>query len=381
MGQYKLPEKWDSWPTKDISIGGVKRKAKVDPETNAAYLLDERGEWTGKQGYLPTPAINAGDTTTAENTDDTPDAAPKLTKKVRKKGGTNPLLIGIIIVLAILLLFKGNGKSGSGKTYDVIIAMENIQPGEYIGEKLSAATITEEEYRKYISEGGLYSPDEYEQIQFYVATAFIPKDGCITYTNVGEEYNKSNPWMMETQQATITIPIDAWTDTLDDYIWGNEISLKVTARRTMSSANYPGSEHPEAPGAEITSKLETVQVNTYLYQKLTIVDVLDKSGNSLYSRFASQAAIPTLYLSDCVTARYESYSDVVADMPTYIVIAVSHEVHEWWVQIGSSLYTRTYEISVTGANCATELQANTYDAMQKLVEAMKPIWNGVEENA
>lgn len=381
MAQYKLPEKWDEWPTKDVTLGGVKKKAKLDPETNAIYLLDENGNWTGKKGMAPAskPAGGGTDSTSSEEGQTGAAPAPK-TKKV-KKSKVNLLLVIIIGVLLVLLFTKDGNIINTEKTYEVIIAMSNIQPGEKVTGKLASKTITESEYLKYASEGGMYKPDEYELIQFYVATSFIPQDGYITYANIAKEYNKTNPWTIETPPATITLPISATTSNLDIFLWGNELQITVTTRKVIKNTDYPAAERPSSPGASSSSQLETTQIDTYTLEKVRIIDVLDKSKNSLYSKFASQAAIPTLYREDCIASRYKTLANIEDDTPAYIVVEVPSSLLSWWQQINSSLYTRHFTYKYTGVGCENDLQLTTYTSLKTFIAQLKTRWETVKEAA
>ena len=57
MSNYTTPENWDSLPVKEATLGGVRRKIKVDSDNNIIYLMDEHGNWTGEKAKCANDAI------------------------------------------------------------------------------------------------------------------------------------------------------------------------------------------------------------------------------------------------------------------------------------------------------------------------------------
>lgn len=382
MANYTLPENWDSFPIKNAVMGGVKKRIKLDEENNIIYLLDESGNWTGEKCKAPPkkPAGNgeeeSQDTASTDESgqEDGEKKPEKKKKKPKKSSGATPLLIIIICILAGLLLWQNFGATESeAKQYPVIVAMENIYPGDVVSEKLASTTISEEDYARYKSEGGLYHPDEYSEIKNYVATEFIPKDGCITYANVGEVFNIQNPWTM-TGCHTILLPVSATTDDLEEFIWGNRITLQIRVEHTIEYFDeYPG-HRPSVDGIEGYSELKYRQIDYYTLKGYTIVDVLNSKMKSLYSSYAGVAAIPDNYLEVCLPVRYKSEDEIRDDMPAYIAIEVSEEVLEWWEDANHAYYGET-EVSVSwmkviGSGCENELQSKTHFRIQSILEKL-----------
>lgn len=387
MANYTLPENWDSFPVKNAVMGGVKKRIKLDEENNIIYLLDENGNWTGEKCVAPPkkPAGNGDEesqdaATTEASAQDTGEKKPeKKKKKPKKSSGATPLLIIIICILGGILLWQNFGNTKpEAKRYPVIVAMENIYPGDVVSEKLASTTISEEDYARYKAEGGLYHPDEYSEIKKYVATEFIPKDGCITYANVGEVFNIKNPWTM-TGCHVIVLPVSVTTDDLEEFIWGNRINLQIRVEHTIEHFDeYPG-HRPSADGIEGYSELKHRQIDYYSLKGYTIVDVFNNKMKSLYSSYAGVAAIPDNYLEVCLPVRYKSEDEIKDDMPAYIAIEVSEEVLEWWEDANHAYHGET-EVSVSwmkviGSGCENELQSKTHfrikGILEKLVDAME----------
>lgn len=371
MNEHKLPDNWDALPVKDVTTGGTRRKVKYDQQKNIVYLLDEHGDWTGEAGQAPArPATNA------EGQEDGTEEKKEIRRPPKAKSKSTPIFIAIIVVLCVLLVLQNSsGSVSTQKQYSVIIAMENIQPGEALkGKKLSAHSISMEEYYQYAASGGLYLESEYKNIENYYATSFIPKDGYLSYTNIGESFQATNPWTLSGASTTITIPIDATLDSLSQFIWGNEINLTVVARSVVETNKYPNAYRPESPEIEGSSSLQSVQIDTYKLNGFTIVDVLNDQKRSLYSTYASLAAIPKLYQEDCLNARYASGNQVQSDIPAYIKIAVSKETAEWWEKIANKRYTVTVTIDIIGVNCETSYQNETYQAMKAMLPILKSAW-------
>ena len=177
MSNYTTPENWDSLPVKEATLGGVRRKIKVDSDNNIIYLMDEHGNWTGEKAKCANDAIMGRKKADEEQSSEEAELPrPPAGPKRKRKNALTPILVAIIVVLAALLLIQNAGGSITARRYTVIIAMEDIHPGDSIEGKLSSASITAEEYARYANEGGLYSDEMYKEIKSYVATEFIAKD-------------------------------------------------------------------------------------------------------------------------------------------------------------------------------------------------------------
>lgn len=368
MNQNKLPDNWEALPVKDVTTGGTRRKVKYDQESNTVYLLDEHGNWTGEAAKAPTRPAETSAGSGA-------DGEQQIRRPPKAKSKSTPIFIAIIVVLCVLLFIQNfSGPIASSQSYNIIIAMENIQPGETIKGKLASRTVSTEEYYKYAATGGLYLDTEYKKIEGYVATSFIPKDGYISYTNVGESFQATNPWTLSGAANTITIPIDATIDNLERFMWGNEITLTVVARSVIDTVKYPDAYRPSSPEVNGSSSMQSVQIDTYTLTDFTIVDVLNDQKRSLYSTYASLAAIPQLYQKDCLAARYETGNQVQSDIPAYIRIAVSEETAEWWEKITVKRYSLSVTIEITGVKCETAYQNETYLALKAMLPGMKSAW-------
>lgn len=388
MSQYKLPEGWENWPVKQVTIAGKQHNVRYDEKNSYAYLLDDKGNWTGKTANASRKAITA-DTDTGEEADDsenegeqTEDQQPPKKKKITlhntRKSKTNPILIIIIAILAGLLLFKNTSSGPSETTFEVIVAMENIQPGQPVEGKLSAITISAEEYRAYTVNGGIYHADQYDGIRSFIATDFIQKDSLITYTNVGRNFSAKNPWIMNIgTDAVIIIPVtDAGTN-LSKYICGNVIDLTVTVETIMKTDDCLDAERPDIPEASSSSSQKIVQVDTYTIRNLVIVDVLNKGQESLYSTHAALAAIPEEHRAETLASRYNIASKVNKDTPAYVTLRVSKECKDWWQTI-TGKYDSEISVKIsftTNINCTNDAQTKAYSAISSMMPTLADTWN------
>lgn len=378
MAVYKLPENWETFPIIEINLGGVRKKVRYDEGNNIVYLLDEQGGWTGEQASVPKPSDTPPPPPEPEQENFGENRNEPVTKSGRKKKSIlTPILCAIIAVLSILLLTKGKSNTPTQKTYSVVIAMDNIQPGETIDGKLASVTISAEEYRQYAATDGLYSASEYNTIKKYVATEYIPKDGYVTYTNVGETYRVVNPWTIAgTEKVTINVPVEVSAKNLKDYLWGNRITLTVIAKRNLGTAeNAPDAYRPESPEVTGSSTYQTVQTDTYLLKNVTIIDLLDAEKASLYDAYCALEAIPEVYQSECLTNKFSSQDEIEDYRPAYIKLAVLPETAEWWTEINrTKKYTISISMEVTGAECDTGHQSEVYLAMKQLFTGMAQAW-------
>ena len=391
MATENLPDNWASLPVMDAVAGGKQMRVKYDNEKQRLYLLDEKGGYTGK--FLDANAaksIDPDELNTPEQEKEKPpesqdeqeqpengmedenDEKP-VKKKTRRRKQSNLLtgvLVAIIICLCGLLYIQSN-KSSPEKQYTIIIAMDNIQPGMPIKGKLASFTIPASDYNLYGKEG-LYLASEYESIENYVATTFIPKDGRITYSNIGESFQITNPWKPGTNSSYITIPVQAEIDDIDKYIWGNQITLTVVTTKVLSTDSFPNAVHPSTPDASCTSLLQSVQIDTYTISDATIFEVLNDQKKSLYSSYASMAAIPRIYQESSFSSRYSSEGyQVQSEIPAYIQIKVSKETVSWWETLNAGRYTVSVSINVTGSNCETSFQDETYQAIKTMLPTLK----------
>jgi hypothetical protein len=402
MAKYKLPDNWDALPIKDATMGGVKKRIKVDNENGYIYLLDENGDWTGEKCKKPGDPPNqekkpkeeepkeapgatqdtAGSSQNAAASQDVPEQAkeqdgeqPAKKKKKRRKSVLTPILLAVIAVLAVLLVLQNAGDVMPEKTYSVIVALENIQPGDPIEGKLAATTISATEFSQYSSKGGLYHPDEYDYIKSYVATEFIPADSCITYANVGEEFQASNPWMQDVGY-TITIPIYADVTNLQDFIWVNNLYIELQVEHAVGLEDWPDADRPYTPDAEGSSKLKIVQVDNYTMNSFTIVDVLNDKKQSLYDTYAAFTAIPELYQDECLASRYTSEEEIIADTPAYIKIEVNEATIKWWETITKTKNKSiTVSVYVVGSGCDNQLQNDTHLKIKAIIPDVVYAWN------
>lgn len=372
MAEYKLPENWEAMPVVNAMIGSNRKRIKYDKDSGLVYLLDDEGNWTGEKATAP-PALKASllKNVTEESSADG-ESAP-LRKPKAQKSKLTPFLIIIIIVLAAIIFMQNGSNIIGTNTYSVIIAMQNIQPGEEVDGKLAAKTISAEEYMQYSTAGGVYLASDFASIEDYVATSFIPQDGVITYTNVGTSYIATNPWKQKTKPYTITIPIEATTDNLSQLIWGTTANITITAKKVLSENKYPDADPPVADEVEDSSTLQTIHIVTYRMDNVTIVDVLSSQKQSLFADYAAMASVPELYQEDSLKARYTNGTQVQSDTPAYIQIEVSEDTVEWWAVV-TRRYTISVSLEATGKDCGTELQTSIYNSIKAMLPSMKSAW-------
>lgn len=389
MANYQVPDNWASLPIKEAIMGGQKKKVKIDENLGVIYLLDERGDWTGEKYRNPKSNNATSDnaaahegTTGNENSEGSDTESEKPIRRKKAKSKLTPVLVIIIIILGGLLALQNMDGATHSKTYNVIVAMQNIQPGESIEGKLAQVEIGADEYHKYASAGGLYLAAEYNSIQNYVATSFIPKNSYVAYGNVGRSFQAANPWTLPGGKTEIILPINLDKDKLEEFIWGNKVTIIVEARKTLNTEDYPDAYRPGAPEVTGSSKLQTIQVDTYRLEGITIVDMLNTQKKSLYSTYLAMSTIPEIYRKDHFATRYSSVEAVHADTPAYIKVAVDEETADWWKHLTSAAFRYTVSVILepTGVNCETSFQSETYTAINAILPGIQDAWaNATEE--
>lgn len=387
---FELPENWEQLPMREVIINGQRRKIKYDEENELIYMMDSTGKWTGertkvklppekKQESAETPQApeDAGDEHSPANTEATESQNKVQTpapakKRKKKKSNLLTIIVTALVVLGLVKVFDGKNLDGTPTEYTVIVAMQDIQPGENVGGKLASVTITADEYHQYNAQASLYSADKYSTIKEYVATAYIPSKAYITYGNVGASYSPSNPWAGTQGTETVNIPIDVDIQQLADYMWGKEVTLTLTVRKVTNQESSGTNDTSE--NISSSSMYETTRVDTYTVPKCTIVDVLDTYKKSLYASYAALVSIPDAYRSDYLSTYYSSRRQIKADTPAYVTLAVPAEFIAIWKNI-STTTSYTVDFSVTGTACITELQSTAYQSIQQIMPPLVKAWD------
>lgn len=385
-----LPENWDTLPVEDVLMGGTKKKIKYDKASNTVYMLNDRGEWTGEKTHPPVRKQaapikeNAGDPNNPASNENNEEPVV-LRRPKKKKIGMNAFLTIIIIILVAVLVIQNMPLNGGPRTYDIIVAMENINPGDKVSGKLSKKTVTAAEYQQMAVSGGLYMANDYDAIKSYYATEFIPKDGVVTYSNVGEDFTAKNPWTSEGAKYTILLPISLTTDKLEEFMWGNKLTITVKATREIDKTENPEAYRPSSPEVSGETTIIKYQTDTYVLTDFTIIDVMNANKKTLYSAYAGMAAIPDLYREDCIKTRYKSKAQMEVDMPAYIKISVSKETLDWWDVVTSKKHDISVSLKVTGFDGETGDGEYTYksevnNTMRKMAATIKAAWTLLEED-
>lgn len=395
MSLYTPPENWDHFIIKEVVMGGVRKKVKFDQENNIIYLLNDLGEWTGEKAAWAKPAnkqkpaqndkeqdpdAEQDKEANASEDEETPPLPKPAKRKKSKQSKLTPTLIVIIAIMAVLLVLQNNTGGLFQKSYEVIIAMENIQPGESVKGKLSSVTISFEEYQRYTADGGLYNADDYTNIKEFVATSFIPQDGYISYSNISETFQATNPWMLSNTDSTITIPIDITNNSIRELVWGKAVTVTINASKKISSEDSPNATRPSPADVSNSSTTQTIQIDHYTLADTVIVDVLNSTKTSLYSDYAAMAAIPEKYRDECLTARYGTESQIYSDLPAYIKVKVSSETAEWWKSLSKASYDFDFTIAEHGIYCETPLQNETHLALMNIIPYVQSAWDAAQED-
>lgn len=387
MANYAVPDNWASLPVKEAVMGGIKKKVKIDEENDIIYLLDENGDWTGEKCHRGKPSgagTAPGSSNNAESKQEDGDGkeeAPKKHKK-RQKSKMTPVLLIIIAILGAVLLWQNFGNTiTQGTQVSVIVATRNIQAGEVIDvSKVTSLEISLEEYRKYNSQGGLYLVSEYPAIMNFVATTFIPVNGYISYNNVAPTYQAVNPWTLPGGKDSIIIPIDTKVDSLEEFMWGNKVTVHIQATRLINTKDYPEGFRPYCPEVTGSSELVTTQKDSYVLPNVTIVDMLNTYKSSLYSNYLAMSDVPAKYQTEHFAMRYSTMDTVFTDTPAYIKIAVDPQTAEWWKILNRNFdYTITVYLEKTGIDCETEFQSNTYQAIKAILPNIQTAWAAVNK--
>lgn len=289
-----------------------------------------------------------------EGSDDSDDASADKMKKMK------PIFIGACaVIVAASLAFTFLNKPGKsnpsqnpsssqppqtqvGETLQpddlseiqVVQVIRDLIPGDEITpEDIQSSTISADVFSQ-ITLGGtnLYKWDRNSQLIGKYITTYVPSGQYLSYDAVSSALTfANNPWMSASDGTTfIKVPID--TDNLSNDLTNYGAILNMEIRKQKVNQVATGGQAPadgEAP-ADVeginhsTSVEQSLTIDTYTMSDLTICDVLNKDGDSLYNSICSYSGIPAgeqlNYIKDAMK-KDDTLQDKLT--PAYIMIRVT----------------------------------------------------------
>lgn len=259
----------------------------------------------------------------------------------------------------------------------VLSVKEPLIPGHAItANDFALEAITEIDYRLLSGMKGLYTESDLDKVTGQIITNYLPSGSYLAYEDVAEYYNPANPWnRTEDKEGLVPLKVNVNADIWTEYLWGTEASVKITTQTKVTtqtnSEDIPlESELPD--GIKYSNSIvESMVVDTYDIQKGLIVDVLDSDGNSLFAQYYSLAQIPSGHLQDYLdTYNKESLESL---KPVTIVLAINAQE----AAIITALKADSMNVELYSAmpEVETELQSNTYSALQNIGTVLAQNWN------
>lgn len=270
--------------------------------------------------------------------------------------------------------------SESEHTYIHVLApMESIIPGQAItAEALSIVQIEEATYLQLTTFGGLYTHIDLEQLHGFVAAQYIPAGKYLTYNDITKSYDPLIPWedISETslQLAVAMAPTDIF-----DYSWGNhiDVTIKVTTKTTdRNNVNQDDEQAMEGIEHE-SSVIEAMVIDTYKLQNIQILDILDSSGDSLFSQYMAMAAIPSALQKDYLEENYTDLATLQKVIPAYIVVGLTAEQASQLTELDQN--NMTLQITDAKPSVETPLQNEVYAKIHDIQSAIGDTWAAMQE--
>ena len=379
-----------SLPKRTFVIGGVKKTGLFDQENSKFYATDENGELTGKVQTIShkpkaqKPAGTAEETPMEAPAPSGESESPANEKTAKKKGkkdkdsaddGTSPVMKKakpIFIVLAVLVVvavvgfqFLGGKPSnpqpspsdpnsvvttpndsedpgespapGSLDSIEVVQAIRDLIPGDEITpEDIQTATVSAEVFSQITLSGTqIYKWERSEYLLGKYITGYVPAGQYLAYDNVAPAVTfAANPWTTAAEGTTfVKVPIDDNSKENELLNYGAMLNLEIKKETvnqvatgnqgaTTGQANVDGLNHS-------TSVEQSVTVDTYTMTDLTVCDILNANGESLYNKYCAYNGIPAGEQLPYLKAALKEDEQLETSLnPAYILVRVTTEQAE-----------------------------------------------------
>lgn len=354
-------ERIKSLPRITLKIGNEAKFGYYDQETKRFFQTDEHGELTGKVAIVNKPQIPTrpvppendimDEVTVPDETETQEDQ--KKSGKLKKFMPVIAICGGLIAaaciaVTVILPIFNGNNNDSPGNVpnlptggqpgetatteYHVTQTTRDILPGQmFTLDDLQEVVVPAAEYLEARSFGnGLYVWEDSEKLLGYYAGEFIPANTYLEEDEISAvPPYELNPWGVVDPGSTLLLaPVSEEIRGENALNYGNYIDM--TVKKIVKTQVTVGTDpnDPESGTGLETSGItqETTQTKEYPVNDLTICDILNASGESLYNIYCAYIGIPAPkrlnYIAEALW-NDETLQDKLT--PAYILVRVTNE--------------------------------------------------------
>jgi hypothetical protein len=263
----------------------------------------------------------------------------------------------------------------------LLVPEVNVMPGEsMMNVPLTVMQVPENEYKILSSVAQVYTEDDKTAIEKMVAAKYISAGKYLMEDDLTTHYMAINPWAdMEAGEACITLPIKAEVGNITDYLWGNQVNIKITYKTQYAPPSSPDTGAGDAPEGVFSDStmVESTLVTTYLFRGAVIREVYGGDGESLYSEYERRTMLPDAVLAEYLQERYRDEDAIAADVPASISVIVTQAQYE--LMAAMDMEAVSVELEVVSGSCENELQRDMYADLQRVGKATRTAM-GTEES-
>lgn len=358
-------------PKRSIKIGNEMKSGYYDEAENLLYQCDEEGKLTGKVRSIkkatpppapPKPA--AEESKPPEEEEKSP--LQKLTEKVPK-----PVLVAgvALVMVAAVGISLAPTLLGGNDVPDPNIPMVDVPPSEVTevsvmktvktlipGQQISLADLEEVKmdsatYQQFsMFDRDLCQWGKADQLVGGYVSEYMPAGHYIELTDI-----VANPPITTTPWESLpgykwTVPLDELAITDTNLTFGSKVN--VTTKKIINSQVAAGQAPGDDPNAPSTTIDEINRTEEYNFSNLTVVDVLNGDGNSIFGTYSSYSGIPLSERLSYIADSLEQYPELQGQLtPKFVVLNVGDD------QVGAlenmGFQADDYAVKGTGAQDTT----------------------------
>lgn len=253
----------------------------------------------------------------------------------------------------------------------LLVPEKDVMPGEsMMGVPITITQVPENEYKILSSITKVYTDKDINAISKMVAAKYIFAGKYLTDSDLTAQYISINPWAdLEAGEACITLPVEAASGNVADYLWGNQVNVKITYETPYMLPSFPDAGTADTPDGVFTDStmVESTLITTYLFRGAVIRDVYNREGESLFAEYERRTMLPDAVLAEYLRARYQNKDGAAVDVPDGISVIVTQEQYEMLAAM--DMEEVSIELEVVSGSCENELQRNMYADLQRVGQA------------
>lgn len=347
-------------PRRTIKIGSESKSGYYDEAANLIYQCKEDGSLTGKTFTIRMPA-----TPPPQAAEATPEKEQE-EKESKKGGGKGKIfrIVGTVILVAAALMMvipqflpkddpgfiPGPAESSVPGTVQVIKTTHALIPGQQISmadfEAVEMSNTTYDQFSMFARDLCLWS--RADQLVGGYVKEYMPDGHYVELRDIDSSAPvTTSPWS-GVSSMTWKVPL-LGADKDAAISFGSKLDILV--RKTIRTQVAAG-------GSESSAIEETSRIETYSLNGVSVIDVLNESGVSIYASYKSYAGIPLSERKEYISSAMREDPLLQKQLtPCYVVVGLTEDLAEIVSQLGEA---NTYSVeikSVSGMDASTTERA------------------------